>query len=72
MLLNAVQFKLPLGRIKRKLCLFTSNSAALSNTLQYWDKESSAGTAVPPRGELDILDMEQLINIRDLNTRNMS
>ena len=58
--------------IQWKFCIFISNSAALSNTLQYWDKESSAGTAAPPRGELDILDMEQLINIRDLNTPNMS
>ena len=72
MLLNAVQFNLlPSDSIQRKLCIIL-NSAALSNTAQYWDKETSAGTAAPPRGELDILDMEQLINIRDLNTRNMS
>ena len=58
--------------IIKLLPIFTSNSATLSNTAQYWDKETSAGTAAPPRGELDILDMEQLINIRDLNTPNMS
>ena len=33
--------------------------------LKYWDKERSE-EAQAPRGELDLVDMEQLINIDDL------
>ena len=34
--------------------------------LKYWDKERSEESQGPPRGELDLIDMEKLINIEDL------
>ena len=41
--------------------------------LKYWDKESAEAireteAKAAPRGELDFLNMEQLINIRDLES----
>ena len=49
-----------------KLSSRLRKSSASPKKVKYWDKESWDQAA--PRGELDILDMEQLINIQDLES----
>ena len=49
-----------------KLSSRLRKSSASPKKVKYWDKES--GDQAAPRGELDILDMEQLINIQDLES----
>ena len=51
---------------------FKKNSSEKSpKKLKYWDKERSE-TGRQPRGELDLLDMEQLINMEDLEEERSS
>ena len=56
--MSLASFRLP--KRLRKL------SASPKKTTKYWDKESEE--TGPPRGELDFLNMDQLINVHDLET----
>ena len=53
--------------------VFPILSVCISPRLKYWDKESAEAireteAKAAPRGELDFLNMDQLINILDLES----
>ena len=59
--MSLASFRLP-SRLRKM-------SASSPKKPKYWDKESeTAEQAGPPRGELDFLNMDQLINVRDLES----